>query len=674
MFWRRRNTPVDPDPDFQFLTTLPVFSDVSGNNNRLKKFYTEITLKTVRRHQLVYSEGEKADRFYIVRDGEIHIIQGMDIHHPERFIAVHGRGSIFGEASFFSHGMHATNAVAALDSRIFEIPGTAFLHYLNSEPGAGLALINLLSSRLTSNLRSHVDYPARIFIFTYPDNVERGQLISSMLTHSLSRNHPDPVLMVAFTTNHSDETNIVCTDCTALLEKWPDIPSGMIQHIKAPNERGYDLLKMRIPEMEGMDRFMHDVPALLGVLRKHYSLILVNIAGTTHKEYLSPFYTQSDRWIVVHPTRDTIKGGNDRLFNETMEVIQKKTSDWINRLITTSDEEGQPNLTSGDVQNTNLLLSESMRIYRTHIRLKSSPGHFEDFEKDEQFLKSLDRLSRRLTGKSRGIALGGGGARAMAHIGVLDILDAEKIEFDAIAASSMGSLVGALYASGLSPDQILYMAKKYIPNSNAVLDKTIPLVSFFKGKKIAGLLNEVFQDIRFEDLEIPFYCNGADLNTGKSIVFQKGSLARALQASISIPGTFPPYEMDDYSIVDGSVLNMVPGDILRKRGFNHIIGVNVSPFIDHMSSETSIRADRGMIRGLADYISLPPILKIISRSFSIQSNELLRSKLSDFDYVFHPTVDQFDMYDFHKIDAIVEEGRRSAISSMNEFRQSVRNI
>ncbi len=282
--------------------------------------------------------------------------------------------------------------------------------------------------------------------------------------------------------------------------------------------------------------------------------------------------------------------------------------------------------------------------------------------------KTLRRMIRVLLNRSRGLALAGGGARSLSHIGCLEIFEKENIEFDAVVGSSMGAVIGALYCMGKSSIEIKKMIDEFIPNSQAILDKNIPTISFFKGKKINVLLDEVFQDIRFEELDIPFYAIATDLVSGKMIIFDKGFLDLALRCSTSLPGIFPPIRFGEFILVDGSVIANLPGHILKEKGYHKILGIDVTPIIDKISFGNELFSKRG-VKGIYEYFSLPPILSIISRSITIQGRELTQYHTQFFDYVLHIDVSKFHLFDFNKKDEIIKIGNSTTLSKIGEIKQ-----
>jgi NTE family protein len=180
------------------------------------------------------------------------------------------------------------------------------------------------------------------------------------------------------------------------------------------------------------------------------------------------------------------------------------------------------------------------------------------------------------TRKKIGLALGGGVVRGMAHIGVLAALEEANIPIDYIAGTSAGSLVGALFATGLKSNQIQDFASKisWWTIARPVLFSRWGYVSF---NQMARWLIKELGDLQFSDLKYPFVAVATDLYTGRLVELCEGRLAPAVQASCSIPGFVTPVELNGLLLGDGSLCDTVPVDVVRKMGADYVIGVDIFP-------------------------------------------------------------------------------------------------
>jgi NTE family protein len=180
--------------------------------------------------------------------------------------------------------------------------------------------------------------------------------------------------------------------------------------------------------------------------------------------------------------------------------------------------------------------------------------------------------------KKIGYALGGGSARGLAHIGVLKVLEENGLFPDVIAGTSIGAIIGALYAGGHKPSEMEHLVlglnwKKLI----TLVDMSFPVSGLFHGKKVVTLLKSIIGDLTFEQLKYTFSCVATNIVNGEQVVISEGSLIEAIRASISIPGIFTPVLVSGRYLVDGGLVNSVPVSVCRAMGADVVIGINVIP-------------------------------------------------------------------------------------------------
>ncbi len=176
-----------------------------------------------------------------------------------------------------------------------------------------------------------------------------------------------------------------------------------------------------------------------------------------------------------------------------------------------------------------------------------------------------------------GLSLSGGALRGLAHIGVIEVLLENGIDIDMVAGTSMGSIIGGLYACGMD---VTFM-RRFCENINPIeasrlYDLSIPRRGMMRGKKIVELINTLTGGRNIEDLEIPYVAAACCLEDSKTVYFREGKLTDAIRASISIPGIFEPVYIDGKTYVDGGVLERSPVNILRDMGADYIICSDVN--------------------------------------------------------------------------------------------------
>lgn len=178
-----------------------------------------------------------------------------------------------------------------------------------------------------------------------------------------------------------------------------------------------------------------------------------------------------------------------------------------------------------------------------------------------------------------GLALSGGGARGLAHIGVLKVLEQEGITADIVVGTSMGGIIAAAYASGMT---IAEIEREALENARPrrllrLIDPAPSTGGLIGGQRIQEYFEHLFGKRTFADMRLPLAMVAVDLNTRREVILQKGLIAEALRATTAVPGVFAPLEKDGMRLVDGGVLNNLPVDVARKMGAEVVIAVDISP-------------------------------------------------------------------------------------------------
>jgi len=251
-----------------------------------------------------------------------------------------------------------------------------------------------------------------------------------------------------------------------------------------------------------------------------------------------------------------------------------------------------------------------------------------------------------------GLALSGGAARGLAHVGVLATLEKEGIPIDMIAGTSMGSIIGAFYAAGKDISQIT----ETVVSLNwrrmlSLIDFTLPKTGFIKGEKIKNWLNSIIGDIGFEDLKIPFACVATDINTGEEVVIKQGSVVEAVRASASIPVIFTPAKYQGRYLIDGGLVNPVPIRVLKQMGAAFTIAVNVNSYIAN--------GTQGNNNGQIENPKAPNIFSIVMRMLSIMGYQAAMSGLKEADVTITPKVGHIKPGNFHRARECILQGQQA---------------
>jgi NTE family protein len=271
--------------------------------------------------------------------------------------------------------------------------------------------------------------------------------------------------------------------------------------------------------------------------------------------------------------------------------------------------------------------------------------------------------------KKVGIALGGGAARGIAHVGVLEILEQEGIPIDVVAGTSAGAIIGALYASGMSPlqikDAVLGLDWK---KRRHMVDIALPRTGFIAGERLMQQIQEMMGgNLTFDELKKPFACVACDLATGEEVVMNKGPVAEALRASMAIPVIFQAVKRNGHYLIDGGMVNQVPINVARAMGADYVIAVNVTPAHTHKLKtrlgEKENTGDEGDPR--------PNLLSIMLSVIEIANSFRIEASLAGANIIIEPHMTHIGPVDFHKDKLAILQGEMAAIDAVLSIKRDL---
>ncbi len=246
-----------------------------------------------------------------------------------------------------------------------------------------------------------------------------------------------------------------------------------------------------------------------------------------------------------------------------------------------------------------------------------------------------------------GLALGGGFARGILHIGVLKALEDARIPVDFVAGTSVGALVGSFYCAGIPAGELEEIAR--MARFRDFARWTLSRYGFCSTDRIIHFCERVMKTKSFEELKIPFAVTATDIRSGEAVVFTKGSLVDSIRASCAYPGMFPPVEIDGRSYVDGMPAYSVPTTPARQMGAERLLGVYLS---GHWVQEREPRH----------------LFEVIGQCFSIAQSKMSESWKKDADLVLNPDVAGFAYDCFDRTPELIALGEASMRAALPELR------
>jgi len=335
-----------------------------------------------------------------------------------------------------------------------------------------------------------------------------------------------------------------------------------------------------------------------------------------------------------------------------------------------------------------------------------------EIEKDPELKDLLAKCKNK--GLKFGLALGGGSARGLAHVGVIQVLEAYHIPIDIIAGTSIGSVVGSLYAAGASINQLEEAALSMKKSTTLFLiDLALPHSGLISGKRIEEMLSDLaLEDKTFDNLEIPFATVATDVESGAKVILNQGKVIDAVRASISIPGIFTPVKYQDYYLVDGGVVDPVPVDVVQMMGADIIIAVSLAKinpyttilmidketghlkevenledlkinkeenpkFKDTEEFTSFIDEEKGILKQKIEQVKSkfegPNIFEIINQSIDIMEAKITDQCLEGADVVIVPFgIKEINLFDFDKAEMLIKGGIMATMINIPEIKRAIK--
>lgn len=281
-------------------------------------------------------------------------------------------------------------------------------------------------------------------------------------------------------------------------------------------------------------------------------------------------------------------------------------------------------------------------------------------------INGTERLVRELRGVRVGLALGGGAARGMAHLGVLKTLERNGICVDMIAGTSAGAMTGTLYASGMAADHSIesFMKDLQPPWLFRMLPRGDQWYLLYKYRRghFDPMLRKYLSDYRLEQLPIPMCTVTVDLVSGNSVVRKEGDAVHAVVESINLPVLSSPIRREGSLLVDGGLVNNIPADVLVGQGCNFVIAVSVTAKMEQIFAKNRPDTPTHEMRSAST-------LQTVLRSYLVQSKNMNSVGVQPADVVIEPDVTKFELTEFNRTDELAAEGEIATLEAVPKIKQ-----
>ena len=284
--------------------------------------------------------------------------------------------------------------------------------------------------------------------------------------------------------------------------------------------------------------------------------------------------------------------------------------------------------------------------------------------------------------KNVALSLSSGGARGLAHIGAIEELEAQGYHISSVAGCSMGALIGGVYAAGKLNEFREWMKTINRKKMLGLIDFSLSLNHIVKGTRIIEAIMEFVPDVNIEDLPIPYCAVATDLKAGREVMFRKGSLFKAIRASISLPSFYEPVKRDDMILIDGGIINPLPLNRVKRQAGDMLVGVDVSGHDykaqwDELQRLTAIQKhDKSLKTKILDML-IPDNIEfnyytVLSRASSlmIRQNSILMTRLMNPDILIDIQMNRYGTFDFDKSEKLIAIGRQKTLQAINKYAQT----
>ncbi|HWD92454.1 MAG TPA: patatin-like phospholipase family protein [Verrucomicrobiae bacterium] len=645
------------------LKTLPLLTLLPQRG--LQELLDHSSVETYRKGSVLFQEGDACENLYRIISGRCESYQVLT-DGVVKHCAILGPDDYIGEPDFSGRRHHETSARVITDSVLQRIPCADLRNLLagNHEPAAPAE--NISAAEVTDECS--ISHSARIVAaFSFSRSLPNN-LIVEKLAQSLLAETAESVLLLRIVSAKQNSSKT----CPGLDEI---IGSDFRFRQCLPKANG-SVARLTL-KIAGTSREAKHVAPLLGNLSRHFDYVLVQ--ADTEDISLAPlleFVIQADAsYLFIHPDADDLRDFGSFL-GDLRSRARGNCSD-INPVIC---------LAAGERFDDHLKLNNGCAHAYVHDCPLTPASGFTRAIETPAFTRDIRRLAREIGHCRIGLALSAGGAKGLAHIGVIQVLEENGIEVDVVAGSSMGSYVASVWAMGCDGPEMERLAREVEGRWGRwkLIDPAFPpRKGFIRGKAVIARLRKTLGDAHFSDLARPLRIVATDLNTLDRVVFCSGEVTQAVHASSAIPGVCVPVEIDGETYIDGGVAEPLPVDVLFEMGVDKIIAVNALP------PSTFLRCCREKEKEQAEILRKEPgALNLVTRQVNYFANgnilDILMSAVHGSQIrvaeqsgrrasvVLRPLAIDAQWHDFNHPGKYIELGRQVALQHLDELKALVR--
>lgn len=672
----------------EIVKQIPLFSDLNWIESWI--ILPKLAFFEYKKNEIIYSAGDPGDAFYLLLSGRLQVSKKLS-QGGERTLDYLTRNKYFGIISLLTGEPHSGTVKVINDSFILRIKKEEFNNILQKIPKLAVHISKTLSRRLRRK-RLHPEdiFETKIIsAVSVTDRTEVSRYLAN-LSISLKKETAKQVILIEINSQpNSIFKNLgLASEVYSLNLNHINRDKAQLKENISTDIYGIDLLSVSYNLK--LENGGNSIAYLLGMLIEDYSYIVIDLPDSP-EEIVNEIIGQSDLIHIV--TDDQKKNLNTtRIFIEKLRNSVEEIEDNI-FIVVNEVEFKKVKLSTKQIR---AILNDRVYVNLQHSRdpLIKRSGFTQVVEcPDTNYARAVRNVAREIGEVLIGLALSGGAAFGLAHIGVIKVLEKENINIDLVAGTSMGAFIGGLWASGVSVAGLEKIALGF-RNKLRVLrlfDFVFPRRGLILGKYILKLLRKHLKVKTFQELKIPFLTVACDLESRQEVIFDEGDLAIAIRASISIPGVFTPLVDQGRFLMDGGVLQPLPTQLLIRRGVSKIIAVNVLPsqldikrayqrYKRKEDEQLAVIKKSNIFKKLFYWLGkkiyrmfFPNIFDAIVIAMQASEAILAEASCKQSDICLHPDLSEISWFEFYRAEELIKSGEKEARRLLPQIKQILAN-
>jgi NTE family protein len=650
-----------------FLKRTPLFAGLSVED--LGKLAARLQLLSLPKGATIFKQGDASDALYLIVSGHARRYRGVD--GQETLVAYLGRGDVIGETGMLTGGPRSATVRVDATSELLKLPRKDFEDCLREHPTILLHLSRTLASRLIEGVqaapRPSTDRARLVAFDCALPRVDRA-LIAWRLGAELAAQTRKKVLIVDLSPEPGDIARAAGLKAAPASEA--DLRSANLRDPAAlaalaqEHPSGVRILSVSPATLGG--RLFSQLYLFLNAVRDSHELALLCLGGP-RGDVERAALTEADLILMagcdaMRPQYRHMEVEVPPLAEEARHLLRL----WIGDL----EPEDAPLLIGAE----RVLVPWSESATEAYERAGKADAAF---AAEPKAAKVLGRLARRIGGVQVGLALGTGAALGHATIGVLKVLKREGIPVDMIAGTSMGSLIAGCFAAGYEPEEIEQLALRIDKSwvyENLFWDITVPRSGLFAGDTLLRFIRSYMGSREFGDMDIPFACVAADIETGEEVVLKQGRVAEAIRASCGLPLIFEPTQLSGRWLVDGGLVNPVPTRVIADMGADILLAVNLTIPAGERKTKVHERHSKRLLDQPLNLETLrqaampvlptafraPNFLEVFFQMIYTMEYEVAQSRLDIAHVTMFPDLKGFSWTELHRAAEIIRAGELAA--------------